>query len=103
MANRTANRKARRLLGMRYKLSNKPNNTVFPQHVFDFVRSLLPESLKTQDIVAIRSILRTISGMTFERYGFYNINVFYPAYIGHLLENQRYGLWLSKTRSELRP
>lgn len=64
MANRTANRKARRLLGMRYKLSNKPNNTVFPQHVFDFVRSLLPESLKTQDIVAIRSILRTISGMS---------------------------------------
>lgn len=89
MANRTSNRKARRLLGLEYKLSNKSREIVFVQHVFDSAREVLPKNLKTKDIVVIKSTLRTISGMTFERYGFYNINVFYPAYIGHSLENQR--------------
>lgn len=81
MTNRTANRKARRLLGLDYKLSNKPNDVVFPFRVPDFGRFQLPEHLQSHDVVAVKPAPYTLMGMLCDGYGYYPVSAFYPSYI----------------------
>lgn len=81
MANRTTNRKARRLLGLDYKLSNKPNDVVFPFRVPDFGRFQLPKHLQSHDVVAVKSAPYMLCGMPCEGYAHYPVIAFYPEYV----------------------
>lgn len=81
MANRTANRKARRLLGLDYKLSNKPNDVVFPFRIPDFGRFQLPDHLQSHDVVAVKPAPYMLCGMPCEGYAYYPVIAFYPAYV----------------------
>lgn len=81
MANRTTNRKARRLLGMSYGISNKPNNIVFLFPIPNFGRFQLPEHLQSHDVVAVKPAPYTLMGMLCDGYGYYPVSAFYPAYI----------------------
>ncbi|MEG0057675.1 stationary-phase-induced ribosome-associated protein [Hafnia sp.] len=81
MANRTANRKARRLLGMSYRISNKPNNIAFLFPIPDFGRFQLPEHLQSHEVVAVKPAPYTLMGMLCDGYGYYPVRAFYPSYI----------------------
>lgn len=82
MTNRTANRKARRLLGLDYKLSNKPNDVVFPFRVPTDGRWQLPDNLQSHDVIAVKPAPYMLCGMECEGYAYYPVSAFYPAYIG---------------------
>lgn len=82
MANRTANRRARRLLGLDYKLSNKPKDVVFPFRVPDFGRFQLPKHLQSHEVISVKPAPYMLLGMPCEGYAYYPISAFYPAYIG---------------------
>ncbi|MEG1226492.1 MAG: stationary-phase-induced ribosome-associated protein [Hafnia sp.] len=81
MANRTANRKARRLLGLDYKLSNKPNDIVFPFCVPVTSRWKLSDNLQSHDVVAVKSAPYMLCGMPCVGYAYYPVIAFYPAYV----------------------
>lgn len=86
MANRTSNRKARRLLGLDYKLSNKPNNVVFPFRVPVTIRWQLPDHLQSHDVVAVKPAPYMLCGMPCKGYAHYPVTSFYPTYVSKPLK-----------------